>query len=86
MYVAMFVKNTANPSPNKLAPWSVSLGHGTHLAADTELDGRHPAVRVDRLRTPASSRLALAIGRESNKVLVDYGILKAVPSVNRSLT
>lgn len=39
-----------------------------------------------RLRAPTSSRLALAIGRESNKVLVDYGILKAVPSVNRSLT
>lgn len=56
----------------------------TYGAADAELDGGDPLLAADGGFVPAHALLALAIGRESNEVLLDRSVSGARPTLQLS--
>ena len=74
------MKKKVIPSPKRYSPYRVSTMEGSYLTADAELEGGDPFVGVQRGIAPAVSALALTIGRQSDKELLNAGVISAAPS------
>lgn len=57
-----------------------------NLSANAELDGGYELTTLERGSTPNRTTLALAIGGETDKILVNDSIPYASPIPNRSLS
>ena len=82
---SLSVKKMVMPSPNKFSPYALDATRDRNRAADAELDSGDPLVAVKSSVVPAVALLALAIGRQADKVLLDGAVSGAQPSLQLSV-